>query len=345
MPTLQQLRRATADKVAPYELAVCGVENDAGVYAGVVLDANRRRICSTDLVSVDALGSTSENPTDYLKNEWLYLLSDPPQQRRVPEGGFVGYARVDEVATGYSVPPDTAVAYVDAERPFGAVVPAGTVVEIHAIPPLRGGKSPGLHSHINHALRVMLREDTVQVPGLPGQTRVDVTLLLPWLTTVGQFVGATYAETTAGVDTYAIPGARLRFDADRVIMAPNTTTAIEQTTPVRVLRPLSSWIKPAGSADWGESTVGLVDEGDQCLGDTDAIALVAAFHVAEAEAQACVVGSAEQTFWMNKAQAFAARSGFLRDQRSRRPHMDGVPFPDFVSVDGPYRGRWGPGFQ
>ena len=345
MPSLRELRRATADKVAPCEIAVSGVENDAGVYAGTVIDANRRRICTTDLVSVDALGSVPENPTDYLKNEWAYLLSDPPQQRRVPEGGFVGYARVDEVAVGYAVPPDTPVAYIDVERPFGAVVPAGTAFEIHAIPPLRGGKSSGLHTHINHALRVMLREDTVTVQGTPGQTRVDVTLALPWLTNVGQFVGATYAETTAGVDTYAIPGARLRFDADHALVSPVTVSGGSQDIPLRVLRPLSTWIRPSGSADWGESTVGLVDDEDECLGDADAIALVAAFHAAEAEAHACVVGSPEGQYWLARARAFAQRSVFLRDQRTRRPLSAAQPWPDLISVDGPVRGRWGPGFR
>lgn len=344
MPTFRELRRATADKVAPYELAVCGVEDDAGVYAGVVRDANRRRICSTDLVSIDALGSSPENPTDYLKNEWLYLLTDPPQQRRVPEGGFVGYARADEVATGHAAPPDTAVAYVDVERPFGAVVLAGTVVEIHAIPPLRGGKSAGLHGHINKALDVMLREDTVEVPGQSGRMTLDVTATFPWLTMPTLFVSAQYVQSQAGVESWAIPGASLRFDADRALLTMSTTIATGRTFPVRVMRPLRTWIKPAG-AEWGESTVGLVDEQDACLGNVDSIALVAAFHVAEAEAQGCIVGSPEQLFWTAKAAAFASRSAFLRDQGTRPPASAGYPWPDFVSVDGPYRGRWGPGWR
>lgn len=355
MPTLKELRRAVADRVAPFELATTGVEGPSGGYVGRALGGSRRRLVSTDLVSVDALGSGPENPGDYLKNEWVYLLTSPPQQRRVPEGGFVGYARADEVADHYPGDPAQEVAYLDVERPFLTVVDASTELEIHAIPPQRGGKSAGLHRHIQHALRVILREDTVTVEAVSGQSRIDVTAALPWLTAVGQFVGATYAETVAGVDTYAIPGARLRFDADRALVSPiaaassagGTGTAsggTGQEIPLRVLRPLSTWIKPYGG-DWGESTAGLVDEDDECVGDADAISLVAAFHVAEEQAHACVVGSREQLWWQAKAAAFASRSVFLRDQRTLKPRYAGSEWPDFIAIEGRYSGRWGPGFR
>jgi len=169
----------------------------------------------TLFVSVDALGTGPEDPPDSRKNDWVYLLTDPPEQRRIPEQSFVGYARCDEAVAGTTpalTSPETEVAYLDVERPFSALVAAGTPFEIHAIPPLRGGRSRGMVEHVRHATRVILREDTVLVPGVTGQYTLDVTAAFPWMTNVGCFVGAQYTETVAGVETYAIPGARIRFD-------------------------------------------------------------------------------------------------------------------------------------
>lgn len=345
-PTRKELRRATADRVAPFELVRTGVL-EGGAYVGTALSQSRRRIVSSDLVSMDSLGSGPENPPDALKNDWAYLLTDPPQQRRIPEASFVGYARADEAVTGQSVatPPDTPVAYLDVERPFAGIVAPDLELELHGIPPERGGRSAGLHAAIRRATQVILREDTVLVPGVSGQYTFDVTLTFPWLTHVGCFVGATYVETSMGLENYAIPGAQLRFDGEKVLLSPNTAIPTGQSLPVRVLRPLSTWIKPVLSSVWVESSVGLVDDEDQCLGDPDAISLVAAFYVAEEQAHACVVGSAEALWWQAKASAFAQRSVFLRDQRTRRPASAWAPWPDFVSVDGPYRGRFGPGFR
>lgn len=347
MPTLRDLRRATADRVAPFEVATTGV-SEGSAYVGTSLDGSRRRIVTSDLVSMDVLGVGPENPGDYLKNEWLYLLSDPPQQRRIPEGGFVGYARADETVSGYTpglVEASEPVAYLDVERPFTELVPAGLAFEVHAIPPLRGGRSAGLHTAINKALRVCLREDSVLVPGLTGASTLDVTASFPWLASPACFIAAQYEQTTAGVESWAIPGARLRFDGERVLLGPTVTVPTGSSFPVRVLRPLSTWIKPVLSSVWLESAVGLVDEDDLCLGDPDAISLVAAFYVAEEQAHACVTASPEALWWQQKASAFAQRSVFLRDQRSRQPAAGPRPFPDFVSVDGPYGGRWGPGFR
>jgi len=350
MPRLKDLRRATADRVAPFELATTGILEvgpSGSHYVGTSLDGSRRRIVSSDLVSLDALGTGPETPPDALRNDWLYLLTDPPEQRRIPEASFVGYARADEAVTGTTAltAPDAPVAYLDVERPFSALVAAGTDFEIHAIPPERGGRSVGLHQHLNKALRVILRQDTVLVPGTTGQSTLDVTASFPWMTNPNTFVGAQYVQTVAGVDTYAIPGARLRFDGEKVLLTPNTAVPTGQSLPVSVLRPLGTWIKPVLSSVWVESSVGLVDEDDQCLGDPDAIALVASFYVCEEQAHACVVGSPEALWWQAKATQFASRSVFLRDQRQQRPRYAGSPWPDNISVDGPFQGRWGAGFR
>jgi hypothetical protein len=191
----------------------------------------------------------------------------------------------------------------------------------------------------------MLREDTVLVPGATSQTTLDVTASFPWMTHPGCFRGAEYVQTIAGVETYAIPGARLRFDGEKVLLTPNTAVSSGQSLPVSVLRPLGTWIKPTLSSVWVESTVGLVDDEDMVLGDADAISLVAAFHVAEEQAHACIVGSAAALWWQNKATTFAARSPFLRDQRTQRRRATAPSWPDNISVDGPYAGRWGPGFR
>jgi len=114
---------------------------------------------------------------------------------------------------------------------------------------------------------------------------------------------------------------------------------------VRVLRPLSSWIKPAATGVWAESTVGLVADGDACLGDMDAIALVAAVYLAEERAGQCRAASPEAQYWLGKAGTLAARSAFLRDQRARMPPTPRQPWPDLISVDGPLGGRYGSGFR
>lgn len=351
-PTLRELRRATADKVAPYLLVTTGVEQSDGAggteYVGTDRSTSRRRLISTDLASLDDSGQYPETPPDWLKNEWALLCSSPVQQRRIPAGGYAASGMIEEVASGYDparVTPTDPCGTLTVERPFTALVAAGIEAEIHGIPPLRGGKSAGLHAAIAHALRVKLREDTIAVTGTSGQWAIDVTAAFPWATNVGQFVDAMYPDTSGSSGpSWPIPGARLRFDGDRALLEPNHGGS--GTTPVRVLRPVASWIKPASTGVWGESAVGLVDDLDQCLGDLDELALLAAFHVADAEAGLCVVGSAEATFWATRARALAARLPSLRDQRQRAAASPGVRmFPDLVSPSGPLGGRWGPGFR
>lgn len=345
MPTLREIRRLTSDKLVPHELATTGVLGPGQTYAGTALGPNRRRLVTSDLASVTALGDDAEDPFDSRKNRWIYLLVAQPEQRRVPEAGFNGAGRADEVVAGYPGAPDEPVAAIDVERPFSMLVPPGVPFEIHAIPPLRGGGSPGLHAAINHAARVILREDTVLVPGpVAAGGVIDATSSFPWMTHPGCFVAATYAGTGSGIESWAIPGATLRFDGERTLLSPRTGVAADGGVPVVVLRPLASWIKAAGASDWAESSVGLVADDDLCLGDADAIALVAAFHAAEAEATVCALGSPEQRFWLAKAEAFAARSPFLRDQRTPRPASTGTAWPGPYAPSGPYGGRWGPSF-
>jgi hypothetical protein len=342
MPTLSELRAATTDRLAPHIPGTAGIANAAGTaWTGRAIDNDKRRIISTDLLSMDAAGSGPENPTDYLKNEWLYLLTSPPQQRHLPEGGYGGYATADEVATGSAGSGDTEVGYLDLERPLTAVVNPGTAYEIHAIPPLRAGRHAGVHAAINRALRVMLREDTVAIEATSGTYRYDVTTQLPWATPE-HFVSAHFVETVSGLDTWAVPGAHLRYDGNTILLVPNATYSTDQEFPVRLLRPLSSYVKTGGT--WGESTVGLVDEEDECLGNLDSISLVAAFYLAEQQADGCRVGTNEQVYWMAKAKQLAERTPFLRDQRVRRPDSQ-YEWPDFISPHGRFAGRWGPGFR
>jgi hypothetical protein len=337
------MRRATADRIAPFEAGRSGVAplGSPDTRVGTAKGANRRRVVSADLAGLDAIGSAPEIPQDAYKNEWLYVLTDPPEQRRIPEGGFLGAASPAELLEGYdtaTVPADEVVAGVDLDRPLSAVVPAGTAFEIHAVPPLRAGRSLGYHEAIRRACRVILREDTLTITGVPGKTTLDVTLTFPWLSNVGLFLSAHQVQATDGVETWAIPGATLRFDGEKALL---TSLAWSSGTfPVRVLRPIGTWVKPAGSADWAESLTGPVDEGDQVLGDAEAVGVVAAFHVAEAEALASVAGSAAQQYWQQRAAALSLRSPFLKDQRVKRPAASAATWPDNVSVDGPYGGRW-----
>jgi hypothetical protein len=347
-PTLAEMRRATADRIAPFEAGRSGVAplGAPDTRVGTAKGANRRRVVSADLAGLDAIGSAPEIPGDAYKSEWVYVITDPPEQRRIPEGGFLGAAAPEELLEGYdlsTVPADEVVAGIDLERPLSAVVPAGTAFEIHAVPPLRAGRSLGYHEAIRRACRVILREDTLSVAGEPGRTTLDVTAAFPWLSHVGLFLSAHHVETQAGVETWAIPGATLRFDGEKVLL---TSLAWSSGTfPVRVLRPIGTWVRPEGATAWGESTTGPMDEGDRVLGDVEAVGVVAAFHVAEAEAAASVAGSAAQGYWQQRAAALALRSPFLGDQRTRRATGAAAMFPDFVSVDGKFAGRWGPGWR
>lgn len=355
MPTLRDLRRATADRVAPWQLVVAGAEGPDGTRAGTAIGGDRRRIASSDLASLDSTGSGPEAPPDALRNDWAYVPSvpavpgpyRPAQQRRIPEEAYNAAARADQVLGGFDplvIPPDTPCGVVVVERPFPVAVPAGTEVELHTIPPLRGGRSAGIHEAVRRACAVVLIEDTVGVPGEPGRTTIDVTASFPWLASPALLVSAHLVETVAGVETYAIPGARLRMDGDRLLLSPNAASSTGQTVPVRVLRPVGTWVRPAGGV-WGESTTGPIDDDDAVMGDLSAIALVAAFHIADAEAQASIVGSPEQMAWAARAATLASRTPFLRDQRARRPASAGVPWPDLTSVDGPLGGKYGPGWR
>lgn len=349
-PTLAEMRRATADRIAPFEAGRSGVAplGAPDTRVGTARGANRRRVVSADLAGLDAIGSAPEIPGDAYKSEWLYVLTDPPEQRRIPEGGFLGAAAPAELLEGYdlaTVPSDEVVAGVDLERPLSGVVPAGTAFEIHAVPPLRAGRSLGYHEAIRRACRVILREDTLSVPGVAGKTTLDVTAIFPWLSNIGLFLSAHQTQATDGVETWAIPGATLRFDGEKVLLTASWGGGSGTTFPVRVLRPIGTWVKPAGSAAWGESLTGPLAEGDQVLGDAEAVGVVAAFHVAEAEALASVAGSAAAAYWQQRAAQLSLRSPFLRDQRQRRAEGAARTFPDNVSVDGPYRGRWGAGWR
>jgi hypothetical protein len=351
-PNLRELRRATADRVAPFELIHSGVEQSDGaggtVYVGTDRSNSRRRVVSTDLASLSASGQQAEQSTDALRNEWLLVCSAPVQQRRIPSFGYSGSGTIETVAQGFDPAlvlgsPTDPCGYVDVERPFSTIVPPNLECEVHVIPPLRGGRSPGLHAHIQHACRVKLREDTLTVQGVVGQTVIDCTASFPWLTNVGQFRDAMYPETITGQQSWAIPGARLRFDGDRALLEPSLSNGAP--LPVRVLRPVGTWVAPAATGIWAESTVGLVDDGDQVLGDLDELSLLAAFYVADGETRNSIVGSPEQSFWAAQARAFAARLPGLKDQRTQRAVRQGAPFPDLISVDGPLQGRWGPGFR
>jgi hypothetical protein len=349
-PTLAEMRRSTADRIAPCEEGRSGVSplGSPSTRVGTAQGANRRRVVSSDLAGLDAIGSAPEAPQDAYRNEWLFVLTDPPEMRRIPEAGFLGAAAPEDLLEGYdasTVPADEVVAGVDVERPFSAVVPAGTSFEIHGVPPLRAGRSLGYHEAIRHACRVILREDTIAVPGSAGKTTLDVTASFPWLSNVGLFIDAHYEETTTGVETWAVPGASLRFDGSSVLLTVLAGASSGGPFPVRVLRPIGTWVKPAGAADWAESVTGPVSEGDQVLGDRESVAVVAAFYVAEAEALASQAGSAAQGYWLSRAQQLASRSPFLKDQRQRRGARADQPWPDLVSVEGPFQGRFGPGFR
>jgi len=211
----------------------------SGSYAGVANSADaQRQFVSSDLGSTSITDGEEIRP-DYYDNWYLYLLSATPEQRRVSMGGYAPNNLASSVTdqAGSSI-----VGYVMLERALGAVVPAGTVGELHAHPVLDDGM-PGVLSLTNQALASMRLTQTITVTP-NGTRRVEVTGQ-PWLTKqnmLGRVLGPA-ASYAAAMDTTGIGDAKLQFDGEKTYLilsyGPGSS---DGSLFVECFRPRNTWV-------------------------------------------------------------------------------------------------------
>lgn len=214
MPSWTTLRRSfSRDRLHRFKQCTSGVQASppSGAYAGVAdgTDAQRQFI-SSDLGSTSVTDGEEIRP-DYYDNWYLYLLSATPEQRRVSMGG---YAPNNTAASVTDQAGTSIVGYVTLERALGAVVPAGTVGELHAHPVLDDGAS-GILSLTNQALNSMRHTKTITLTP-NGTRRVEITGQ-PWLTKqsmIARVLGPSSDYVTA-MDGSTVGDCKLQFDGEK----------------------------------------------------------------------------------------------------------------------------------
>lgn len=345
MPTLTDLRRSfSKDRLFRYRQMTSGVQATppSGSYAGVANTSDAQRL----FVSSD-LGSTSitdgeEIRSDFYDGWYLYLLSATPEQRRVAMGGYSpnnDSAAVTNQSTG------TTVGYLMMERAWGAVVPATTVGELHAHPIL-DYDMPGIHTLLNRSLRSMRGTRTLEI-AVTGSTRLISLASYPWVTKqsqLGQVRGP--AATDEEALDYIIDGCKIVMRSEvPYLLLPWAVGG--GNLYVDMFYPRHTWIKVSGT--WATSTVGLVNETDECTGKLEEITLVAFYHYAIMKAYQDPRGPSQT--WLAQAQQAATEAApfLVWDQDSivdPREQMDSG-WPDsasFLNARGYGFGNWGGGF-
>jgi hypothetical protein len=118
--------------------------------------------------------------------------------------------------------------------------------------------------------------DRLSVTGLGTSVNRYTLAAYPWITDELQLVETQGEETVSGLDAYPLSGgSELRIDADTPYLITGSGIAVGTTFTIDVMRPRSSWIKRGGT--WGESTVGLQDDTDECKGSVAQIVTVAEY--------------------------------------------------------------------
>lgn len=243
MPSWTTLRRAfSRDRIRRFKQMTSGVQSapPAGTYTGVADTSDAQRIfVSSDLGSSSVTDGEEIRP-DYYDNWYLYLLTAGPEQRRVALGGYAPNNTAASVTDHAST--SIVVGYVTLERALGAVVPAGTVGELHAVPVLDDG-APGVLSFVNQALGSMRLTRTITLTP-DGTRRIEVTGH-PWLTKqsmLGRVLGPSASYANA-MDASAIGACKLQFDAEKTyLILPYAPGASDGSLFVECFMPRKNWI-------------------------------------------------------------------------------------------------------
>jgi hypothetical protein len=159
---------------------------------------------------------------------------------------------------------------------FAAQVATSVEVEIHRLlPPDDDDGWTGLRTCINNALRECWVTDRLAVTGVTGQASYSLAAYEEWLD-----ADAVLEFRRPALDTTLNPFPAGQFDAvrdaDALTLQIAPTIATGDAATVEVFRPADTFVRVAGV--WATSTVGLVNETDECLLNPDLVVTVALAH-------------------------------------------------------------------
>lgn len=271
MPSLAKLRHDLSARFGGYEEYIAGVQlQEGGGYAGVPSGVEaKRRLISTDLLDMDLVGTSSDASAFYFDGAYAFIPSTR-EQRRVPQAGYVQNVTASTVLTVTGTAATALVGYLILNRPLMTALQPNTVFESHRWPVRDDDRRKGLHTAINEALTRLFVPDRLSVTGLGSTVNRYTLAAYPWITDEMQLVEAQGEETVSGLDAYPLSGgSMIRLDGDTPYLITGSGVAAGTVFTIDVMRPRSSWIKRGGT--WGESTVGLQDDTDECTGSAGRI--------------------------------------------------------------------------
>ena len=279
--TLTQARRDLAGALGGYQKVTQGVQYTmpTGTYLGISTAADAARlIITSDLVDLNYAGDGSDTDSNWNNGAFAYLLNTVPEQRRLSNGSYspsnAASDLVNITTTGFYA------ASLEMARPMGTAVTAGTVVELHSmLPPLDWDRGEGLHKCINRALMAMPMEYSVSITGA-GTKIISLGSTIPWLYRKDQYIGC--YDKAADSDSLGRPHPGINpehpfeFSGNTVSLVSDYVFPSGDTFTLKLWRPVGTWIKTGGT--WGDSTVGLVNETDECFADPKIVELCATYY-------------------------------------------------------------------
>lgn len=243
MASLRDLRRDLALKASSLKLLATGVLY-SGTYQGVASGSDAaRRIVSSDLATVDLVGTAGEIKATAKDYQWTYVPTTA-EQRRIVKNGYASYNLASAVLTGHAAGADASiVGYALVDRALAAVLPANAPVEILGrFPALGYEEMPGLHWAIGEALAVMhiARKESITAD---GTNRIDVSTLFPWLKRPEQLVRVFGVDPSNGYGPTPMLGkAWLEPDGEKMWLHVTERISSGSVFTIQVRRPAHTWV-------------------------------------------------------------------------------------------------------
>ncbi len=273
-------------------IAETGLLGRYGLYT-VAADATDLNVLSCneliDNDDEDVLGSRHEGAYLYAATGLNY-----GQQRRV-------------VKDGYTPSNGSLVSH----RPWPNLMKAGDEIEMwYRVPRVKDPSTgiQGIREAINRALEHCYRIRRITFTATAdGVTHYDLSQY-PWLTQDDQ-IGPIYAPTTdANINPSIWPGgAWIRPNAAAPVLEIGQAIASGETFSLDVAQPAHTYIKSGG--EWGDSTVGLVDDDDEAL--IEVVLLVQVALAFAFEILGGTVSTDERTGWIERAEYQKQRAARL----------------------------------